>query len=209
MTAVRTDAPKIDLRRERRELYGATREPAFVDVPPLRCLMIAGTGTPGGPVFQAAIGALYSMAYTLKFALKRAGRADWTVAPIEGLWRIQDTGALVGADDPATMWWRLLIPQPDVVTEEDVDAARTEAARRRELPALADLRFDLFAEGMSAQILHVGPYDQEPATIQRLHAFIEHWGFRPHLDHHEIYLGDPNRCAPEKLKTILRQPVRH
>jgi hypothetical protein len=105
------------------------------------------------------------------------------------------------------MRWRAMIVQPASVAPEDVENARELAGRRRDLPALAGLRFDRLEEGLSAQILHVGPYDAETGSIQRIHAFIGECGYRPHLAHHEIYLSDPNRTKPAMLRTIIRQPV--
>ncbi len=125
---------------------------------------------------------------------------------LEGLWWAEDMSAYTGGakDD----WlWRLMIMQPEPVTEEHVAGAIDEVNRKKGLPALAAMRFETFHEGLSAQIMHLGPYDAEAPTVARLHAFIEEHGYALRGLHHEIYVGDPRRSAPEKLRTVLRQPV--
>jgi hypothetical protein len=196
---------KIDLSRELKELYHARTEPAFVDVPELLFLTIDGHGDPNvSPVFRAAVEALYSVSYTLKFALKP--QLEWKVMPLEGLWWVPDMEQF-STERKADWDWRLLIVQPELVDDELLAAAVAKATAKRELPAAELLRLERYAEGRAAQILHVGPYAAEGPTIERLHAFIAAQGFERAGLHHEIYLGDPRRAAPEKLKTIVRQPV--
>jgi len=185
-----------------------------VQVPPLQFLMVDGRGHPNtSPAYREAIEALYAVAYGLKFGLKKAGVADWPVMPLEGLWWAEDKGAFAEGTDRSAWQWTMMIAQPDLVTVEQVEQARTEACRRRSsegsggLPALDPTRLETYTEGLSAQILYLGAYADEGPTIARLHAWIAEQGYVPHGKHHEIYLGDPRRTAPERLKTILRQPV--
>ncbi|MCC6629098.1 MAG: GyrI-like domain-containing protein [Chloroflexi bacterium] len=200
--------PALDLRRQHRALYTAPADTvAIVDVPPLTCLMIDGAGDPNtAPVYGQAVGALYSLAYAVKFAVKRASGEDFAVMPLEGLWWAADmTDFATGQRD---RWqWTLLIVQPPAVTAALVETVRADVARKKALPALATVRLDTLAEGLCAQILHIGPYAAEAPTIARLHTWIDEQGYTRAGHHHEIYLGDPLRTAPERLRTILRQPV--
>ena len=198
----------IDLRRERSALYSATRTPAFLDVPELPYLMIDGAGDPNtAPAYAEAVQALYSVAYTIRFALKRrAVPVDAPVMPLEGLWWTPDMATFT-TEDKSQWLWTLMIAVPDLVTPEVVEDARTAAARRYPRAPLDGVRLERFAEGRCAQVLHVGPYSAEGPTVAALHAFITANGCALTGRHHEIYLGDPRRSAPEKLRTIVRQPV--
>ncbi len=199
---------KIDFKRELRQLYRAPRQPGFVDVPELSFLMVDGHGDPNtSSEYRDAIATLYSIAYTLKFALKLApGGFDYGVMPLEGLWWGADNVNVVMADESS--WnWTAMIMQPDEISDEIVADATVAAARKRPVPAADKLRLERFHEGLSAQMLYIGPYSDELPTIQGLHAFIAGQGYTPTGKHHEIYLGDPRRSAPEKLRTIIRQPV--
>jgi hypothetical protein len=197
----------IDLKKELKPFYKASAtKPAIVDVPAMNALMVDGAGDPGALAFQEAVGTLYGVAYTLKFTFKKDKAVDYPVMALEGLW---------WADDPAVFasckrdeWkWTLLIVLPDVVTKKDVAAAIASVKEKAKFPRFPKIRLERFAEGKAAQIMHVGPYAAEGPTIERLHGFIEEQGFRLRGRHHEIYLGDPRRAAPEKLRTILRQPI--
>jgi hypothetical protein len=191
----------------RRLFRASAQAPALLEVPPLMFLAVDGVGAPGSRTFQDAIGALFSVAYTAKFALKKAGGPTYRLPPLEGLYATED-GAEVDPDAPDRMRWTLMIMQPPAVSRELVERAAEEAARKRpELP-VREVRFEELAEGLSAQILHVGAYADEAPTIARLDAFVAEQGLVPRGRHHEIYLGDPRRSAPERLKTILRRPVR-
>jgi hypothetical protein len=184
------------------------KTPVIVDVPPLRFLQIDGQGDIGGPTFQAAIGALFSLSYPVKFAAKKALGLNYKVAPLEGLyWHATDN---VGFDpqDRASHSWRLMIMLPEDVPEELVEQTRQKVAAKKNPPRLADIRIQTFSEGRSVQILHVGPYAEETPTVERLFAFAEENGLEIVGKHHEIYLGDPNRAAADKLKTVLRYGVR-
>jgi hypothetical protein len=189
------------------ELYGASsKEPSIIDVPELQFLMVDGRGDPNQPgAFQDAIQALYSLSYGAKFMLKKEG-IEFRVSPLEGIW-----GSVGGLNpNKKTPWrWTAMIMQPAAVTPSVLEKVRAEAMRKKPLPALPKVRLETFREGLSAQIMHVGPYSAEAPTIARLHEFIKKEGYRPAGKHHEIYLGDPRRSAPERLRTLVRQPIVH
>jgi hypothetical protein len=200
---------KVDFKRELRELYSAKPEATFVNVPELQFVMVDGHGDPNeAPEYVEAVQALFSVSYTARFALKRAPEGlDYGVMPLEGLWWAQDMSAFTTGDKSS--WdWTMMIMQPAQVTREVFEDARGAAARKKSLPAIDRLRLEPFSEGRSAQLLHVGPYASEGPSIQRLHASIADQGCELVGRHHEIYLNDPSRTAPEKLRTIIRQPVR-
>jgi hypothetical protein len=176
-------------------LYRARTVPALVEVPSARFLALDGFGSPGDEGFQEAVGALFALAYGARFALKRAAGTAVKVAPLEGLYGVPVDGQLT---------WTLLLRLPDAVDDVLLEEAR---ARKRDLPRLEEVEVRSFAEGRCAQVLHVGPYAAEGATIELLHAFIRGHGLELRGRHHEIYLGDPRRARPDRLRTILRQPV--
>lgn len=169
-------------------------------------MMIDGRGDPDGTAFAGAVQALYSVAYGLKFAVKKAGGEDARVAPLEGLWwGAEDEGF---TPESRERWqWTLMIRIPDRTDAELLSETLAAAAKKKPDLPITDVRVEMFAEGSAAQVMHVGPYADEPATIAALHAFIASEGLRLRGKHHEIYLGDPRRSAPEKLRTLLRQPV--
>jgi hypothetical protein len=198
------------LTTEREQLYKASaREPKIVRVPEIGFLMIDGHGDPNTSAeYAEAIQALYSLSYTLKFALKTELGLSYRVAPLEGLWWADDM-AEFSQQRKGNWSWRLMIAQPDEVTRGRFEGARDQVGRKKDLPALPKARLERFAEGPSAQILYIGPYSDEAPTIALLHAFIrEHeYSFEgSRQKHHEIYLSDPRRSPPEKRKTIIRQP---
>ena len=196
---------KVDLMKELKHLYRPSKkEVTAVDVPPLKYLMIDGQGAPGGEEYGIALGALYSVAYTLKFSSKAQG-TDFKVMPLEGLWWADDMAAFAEANKEAWKWTAMILV-PDFVTEEMVEEAKAQAMEKKALPAISRVRLETYHEGPSAHILYIGPYADEDETIQRIHQFIEQQGNRLRGKHHEIYLSDPNRTAPEKLKTVIRQP---
>jgi hypothetical protein len=184
----------------------------FLDLPTRRCVMIDGEGPPDPAVFATRMPGLYTTAWSLRFALKRRGTMT-RVGPLEGLWwttdGTTDLDAIFGPDRTTgreTWRWTLFIALPNEASDADLDEALARGRAKLD-PALAPgLRVERFAEGRVAQVLHLGPYATERATIERLHAAIEAAGLRPRGRHHEIYLGIPGKGAPERLKTILRQP---
>jgi hypothetical protein len=181
----------------------------IVTVPPLQYLMLDGHGDPNtAPEYTAALGALYPVAYALKFASKRELDRDYAVMPLEALWSADDMAAFTTARDKSQWDWTLLNLVPDWIAPELVETAREKATAKADAAALAALRLETLDEGLCVQTLHVGPYDAEGPVLAELHdEFLPVQGLRPTGRHHEIYLGDPRRAAPEKLRTILRQPV--
>ena len=203
----RNELETIDFKKEYRELYSAPKGvPGMVDVPPLQYLMVDGSGNPNtSPRFQEAMSGLYPVAYTLRFAIKADEQVAYSVMPLQGLWWLPDGEFDFSLKD---RWiWTLMIMQPDYVTEDRFEAARESAKNKEPLPIFDELRLEVYEEGLAAQIMHIGPYADEAPNIERLHTFIHESGYSLRGKHHEIYLGDPNRSAPEKLKTIIRQPV--
>ena len=202
---------KLDLKREHKNLYSASaKEVAIVEVPALRYLMVDGQGDPNrNPDFTAAIEALFSLSYTLKFAIKKGPIGlDYAVMPLEGQWWVDDPAAF-SYNDRSGWRWTAMVLQPDVVTPEIV-AEQTAVVEKKKNPAALHLvRFAELHEGPSAQIMHLGPFSEEPPTIERLHAEIAARGYRLVGNHHEIYLSDMSRTAPAKRRTIIRQPEAH
>lgn len=199
---------KVDHKKELSQFYNASSKGVTeVTVPTMAYLMMDGHGDPNTtPAYAEAVEALFSVSYTAKFALKRANPSDdYSVMPLEGLWWADDLSAFESND--RTNWkWTMMIMQPPVVTAQAVEAAVSAVGRKKGLPALGRLRFEEFTEGQCAQTLHVGPFTEEGPTIQRVHDFILARG-RLSGKHHEIYLSDIRRAAPEKWKTIIRQPM--
>ncbi|MBL7214051.1 MAG: GyrI-like domain-containing protein [Phycisphaerae bacterium] len=196
---------KIDLFKEHKAEYKATFKPALIKTTVSQYLMIDGQGAPGGPVFEECIGALYSMAFTIKMTRKFAGLGDYTVCKLEGLWYTED-----GSDDFATIpqeqWcWSLMIRTPDCVKQKDLDKAVKALLDKGKCEKVKDVRLEKLEEGQCVQILHVGPYDRVCEAIEKMQALAEENGLSFTGKHHEIYLSDPRRVAPEKLKTIIRR----
>jgi hypothetical protein len=176
-------------------------------VPALQYLMIDGHGDPNTPVYEAAVSALYPLAYALKFRSKTDLGRDYVVMPLEGLWWADDMSTFTAARDKSRWDWTLLIMTPDWVTpamfHDTVEQVRAKGVER-----LDDVRLESLSEGRCVQALHVGPYDDEAELLRRIHEeVIPGHGLRMTGKHHEIYLSDPRRTDPAKLRTILRQPV--
>jgi len=184
------------------------RTPALVKVPPLRFLQIDGVGDIGGETFQEAVSALYGLAYPVKFAARKQLGISYKVAPLEGLYWPADATSEFDLAARASLPWRLMIMVPEEVSGELIEQTREKVAAKKNPPRLADIQLQTFSEGTSVQALHVGPYSEETATVSRLFAFAEERGYEINGAHHEIYLGDPNRAAAEKLKTVLRYGMR-
>jgi hypothetical protein len=207
VTAPATATRRTDPGVERPDLAGlAPGRPRLVELPVVTCLEVDGTGAPGEPAFTNAIRALYGLSYAIHFDLKQRVRINRRVMPLEALWWGANEGPF-DAHDPESWHWTLMIPQPAEVTSLDFEAARDELERRHPEIDAAGVRLADFAEGLAAQVLHVGPYAAEAPTISLLHEFIRDSGLIPVGRHHEIYLGDPRRSAPERLRTLIRQPV--
>jgi hypothetical protein len=197
---------KIDHARELSRLYRSHKEPELVDVPPMRFLMVDGHGDPNdSKTFREAVRALYAVAYGLKFAVRRLDAIDYKVMPLEGLWWIPNA-RVWDFEDKSDWDWTLMIMQPDLVTDGLVREVVDEGEQKK-IPAVDRIRFETFEEGAAAQILHTGPFSEERTTLERLHTFIRGQGLIPVGKHHEIYLSDPGRTRPERLRTVLRQPI--
>jgi len=190
------------------ECYAAKRTPSIVTVPPIPVLAVDGEGDPDGPAYKEAVSALFGVSYAARFALKRAGILDYSVMPLEGLWWSGDDSVKdITTVDRATWRWTMLIAQPAEATATVVDDAVAATRRKRPSPALDRLQRRTAEAGEAAQILHIGPYAAERPTIETLLRFIDDSGHTAIGRHHEIYLSDPSRAAPEKLRTILRYRI--
>jgi len=199
----------LDLKKTLKYLYTpSARTFSIVDVPVMNFIMIDGQGNPNtSPLYAEAIQALYTGAYTIKFKIKKERGVDYPVMASEGLWWMDDMRefSVSRKDD----WkWIMMIMQPEIVTTAFFAQAIDEALTKKGQPALSRLRLERYDEGMASQIMYLGPYADEGPTIARLHQFIRENGFISSGKHHEIYLGDPRRSAPEKLRTVIRQPMR-
>ena len=200
---------KIDFKKELKHLYQpSAKEVSIVDVPDMNFLMVNGQGDPAtSPEYQEALETLYTMAYQLKFTIKgRAPELDYVIPPPEGLWWAKDMS--VFSMNYRDAWqWTAMIMQPDQVTQALFDEAVDKVKQKKDLPGLGKLRLERYHEGRAVQIMHLGPYSAEGPTIEKLHAFAREKGYQLRGKHHEIYLSDPRRSAPEKIKTVIRQPV--
>ncbi len=200
---------KADIKKELKALY---QPPAGkivqVDVPPMNFIMIDGAGDPNtSPQFADAVAALFSLSYALKFTVKKGPQAvDYGVMPLEGLWWADDMAAFT-AGDKSRWQWTMMIMQPRFVDAEMFAAALAEVAKKKKPAALPRVRFEQFIEGPAAQTMHIGPFSEEGPAIRRVHEFIAGLGRRLSGKHHEIYLSDIRKAAPEKWKTVIRQPM--
>lgn len=209
----------FDFKKEYKEFYLPKRTPELVSVPPMTFVAVRGEGDPNveGGAYKEAVGVLYAIVYTIKMSKmgdhRIDGYYDFVVPPLEGFWW---QPGVEGVDfaHKATFHWIAAIRLPDFVTPEEFSWAKKEAARKKGLDATAAELLTI-EEGLCAQIMHLGPYDDEPATVALLDAFIAEQGLENDMSdteagrhHHEIYLSDPRRTVPEKLKTVLRHPVR-
>jgi DNA-binding PadR family transcriptional regulator len=202
---------KYDIKKAHKALYApSAKDFTVVDVPELRYIAVDGEGDPNtSRAYANAVEALYGVAYTLKFASKKNLGRDFVVGPLEGLWRAADPAAFI-ARDKETWRWTMMISQPEWVAEDMVRSAADSVAKKKPNPALGEVRLLTFTEGRCVQILHIGAYDDETPTLDRLHNhYMPDHGLTFNGDHHEIYLSDARRTPPAKLKTILRQPVTH
>lgn len=199
---------RIDFKKELKHLYKpSAKNVEIVDVPAMDFLMIDGQGDPNSSrQYAQAVEALFATSYTLKFIIKKGGfEIDYGVMPLQGLWWADNMDDFV-AGNRENWKWTMMIMQPDFITAPLVAQAIDQVGKKKNLPAVNQLRFEAFTEGKAAQIMHIGPFTEEGPTIARLHQFIEDSGYRKSGRHHEIYLSDIRRAAPEKWKTVLRQP---
>jgi hypothetical protein len=198
---------KLDLSKELIGVYKAKKTPKLIDIPVGKFLAVDGKGDPNGEEYQQAMMALYGTAYTLKFHYKGLGK-DFKVMALEGLWGVEH--GVFDMNDPAPRgeWrWTSMIRIPDFVEQAAFDEVLPDLVEKRG-KKVKEVRIIVFDEGLSAQILHLGPYSDEAPTINKLHKWVEEQGYRLRGDHHEIYMSDPRRTKPENLKTIIRHPVK-
>ena len=200
---MKTQKPeKIDFGKIHKDLYSATSKVKELAVGKATFLTVEGKGEPGGPAFQEAIQKLNTVAYTTKFMLKYEGKLDFAVSRLECLWRIENPDTL-----PRSEWkWQLLIRIPDAVTSSDLKKAAAEIRRKRELDVAGVVRL-VWKEGRCLQMMHVGPYDEVGKSYKLLEDYARAKGLTAVCPAHEIYISDPRRVAPAKLKTIIRLPV--
>jgi hypothetical protein len=198
----------IDYKKELRDLYQqSAEEVSLVEVPELDYLMIDGQGDPNtSSEYTAAIETLYPFSYAIRAIVKEDVGFKYVVMPLEGLWWTEDMSSF-SVEDKSDWQWTLMILQPDFVTESIVERARENVRESKDVPSLSEVRFESLDEGTAAQTLHVGPFSEEGPTVERVHEFIASRGYALRARHHEIYLSDRRRTDPERLRTIIRQPV--
>ena len=197
----------LDYKVDLKEYYKASKkEPVIIDVPAFPFFLVNGTGDPNtSEHFQGAVKTLFTLSYTLKFAVKKAGILDYKVMPLTGYWTLVDPKDR-DISNRENWAWTVGIQQPEAVDLEMIALARESVRKKKPEAILDEVRYETVADGLCAQILHVGPFAEENATFDRMHEFLEASGCRPREEgHREIYLSDFNRTAPEKLKTILRK----
>ncbi len=200
---------KIDFKKEYKELYKPKiNEVSFIEVPKINYLAIDGKGDPNtSQEYKDSIEALMGVSYKTKFIMKKEYQKDYVVMPLEGLWWTPDIDNF-SIEDKSNWNWKSIIIQPEFVKKEHIKQAKEEIAKKKDLPSLDKIEFIEIDEGLSAQILHIGPFIEEGPTVEKLHNTIEENSYDFNGLHHEIYLSDIRRSKPEKLKTIIRQPIK-
>jgi hypothetical protein len=199
---------KLDLLKEKKELFSASQKTVtLLTVPPLNYLMIDGEGDPNtSQIYKDSLQALFGMAYAIKFNVKKGTSSiDFKVMPLEGLWWVEDMN-LFSVMNKKDWKWTMMILQPDLVHNAIVKEMCAQVIQKKGLLLAKNVRLEQYYEGDCAQILHLGPYSAEGENIKKLHTIIHEHGFQRKGKHHEIYLNTPLKTAPEKLKTIIRQP---
>jgi hypothetical protein len=200
---------KIDYKKKLKDLYKpSAKKVEIIDVPSMNFLMIDGEGDPNASKsFSNAIDALFPLAYTLKFMVKKGDIGiDYGVLPLEALWWADDMSAFTSGNKD-TWKWTLMIMQPEFITLSMIKKAMADVERKKNPASLQSVRLESFKEGKAAQTLHIGPFSEEGPTIEKVHSFIEVNGGQRNGKHHEIYLSDIRRAAPENWKTVVRQPM--
>ena len=199
---------KVDFKKVLKQLYNPPKGGFhLLEVPPMNFLMLDGKGDPNTSLeYQQAIDALYTMSYGIKFALKSEGY-DHIVPPLEGLWWMENMDEFT-LENKYRWEWTMMIMQPEWVTTEWVEKVRKDAKKKKSNVSLSEVRFEVFNEGFAVQILYIGEFDKEAPTIAEMHKFITTNGYQTYGKHHEVYLSDIRKTSPDKLQTILRQPIR-
>ena len=210
-------AAKFDFKKEYKELYQPKTEPSIVEVPEMLFIAVDGQGDPNtSPVYQEAVQVLYGLSYAIKMSPKSGnapqGYFDYVVPPLEGLWWGGDINLdTMTITDKSTFSWTMMIRQPEFVTEEVFAWAKETLAKKKPELDPTKVRLMQFTEGLCVQVLHIGPYDAEPETVRRMDQYALEQGYKIDMSegrrHHEIYLSDPRKTAPEKLKTVIRHPI--
>lgn len=207
----------FDFKKEYKDLYLPKNKPGIIEVPEMRFIMVDGKGNPNTSEFyKEAVEVLYGLSYAIKMSKmgssQPVGYFDYVVPPLEGLWWFEDNffdGSVSGRKDEFS--WVMMIRQPKFVTPEVFETAKASMSKKKPGLDTSIARLEDFTEGLCAQVMHIGSYDDEPLTVAALEEFIESQGFRTVMSglrqHHEIYLGDPRKTAPEKLKTVIRHPI--
>lgn len=196
---------KLDLKKKYKTYYSATKTPVLIDVPPVMCLAITGQGEPAGESFNDKIEALYALAYGVK-KLSKLQNKDFTIPPMGGLWWLNGNKSVLEVH-PSEWNWKLLIHLPDFVKSKTVEEARSEVLKKKKINLVKEIIFEKFEEGRSIQILHIGPYSAEESTVDKIWELMKKENLKQNGHHHELYLSDPRKVSPEKLKTIIRYPV--
>jgi len=210
-------ANAFDFKKEYKDLYLPKVKPGVIDVPPMVYVMVDGKGNPNTSTeYKSALEILYGISYSIKMSkmskTQPEGYFDYVVPPLEGLWWGED-GYFDGVNitDKDKLYWTSMIRQPEFVTKEVFETAKQALSKKKPELDLSLVRLVSFSEGLCAQIMHIGSYDDEPATIAILEKFITESGYTNDISanrkHHEIYLSDPRKTAPEKLKTVIRHPI--
>ncbi len=200
---------KIDYKRELKQFYApSSKEISVVEVPSMNYLMIDGKGDPNtSQEYRGAVETLFAVAYSIKFAVKKGRQQiDYGVMPLEGLWWVPEMKNF-SVEQKRDWLWTMMIMQPDIISSSTVDEAIDSVRKKKGPSSLYKIRFGAINEGASAQVLYFGPYADEGSTIASIHDFIAEKKYACRGKHHEIYLNDPRRTVPQKLKTIIRQPL--
>ena len=213
---VRKHEMAFDYKKEYREFYLPPKKPSLVEVPPMNYIAVRGKGDPNEPdgEYQAAVGLLYAIAFTIKMSDRGSHKIDgyfpYVVPPLEGLWR-QDGSNQINLMYKERFEWMAMIRLPDFVTKEEFEWAVSEAAEKKHRD-FSKVQFFTYHEGLCVQCMHIGSYDDEPAAIEQMHSFLRENGYAADFSetrqHHEIYLSDPRRTAVEKLRTVIRHPIK-
>jgi hypothetical protein len=201
--------PKIDHKLIYKKLYSPSKvEPEIIDIPAMNFIMLDGEGDPNkSQVYQDTVASLFGLSYAIKFAIKKSQDIDYAVMPLEGLWWVEDMSTF-SVDNKDGWLWTMMMMQPEYVTPTIYEAQREEVIKKKGLTLLKKARFESYLEGTSVQLMHMGPFAAEGPNIARMHAHAKEQGYTNAGKHHEIYLSDMRKTALEKLKTVLRQPIK-